>query len=99
MTTEQHPENGSAAARTSANGTGVGGFVTGLLSLLLGWAIPIVGVVLGVLGVVLGAIGRSRGRRDNARTGLATAGVVLGAIGLLVSVLIWVAAAAVVAHS
>jgi heme/copper-type cytochrome/quinol oxidase subunit 2 len=99
VTTEQQPATSSAGGSSRANGLGVGGFVTGLLSLLLGWLVPIVGVVLGVLGIVLGSIGRTRARRENAPTGLATAGVVLGAIGLVIAAIIWIAAIAVVTSS
>jgi hypothetical protein len=72
----------------------VGGFVTGLLSLLLGWLTPVVGIGLGGLGVLLGGLGRSRARVEQAPTGLATAGVVLGAVGLAVAVVVWIAAVA-----
>ena len=99
MDTEQHPATAPAGGRAGSNGMGVAGFVTGLLSLLGGWLIPLVGVVLGILGVVLGAMGRSRGRREHAPTGLATAGIVLGAIGLVVAVAIWIAAAALLASN
>ena len=97
MSTEQHPATAPAGGRAGSNGIGVAGFVTGLLSLLLGWLIPLVGVVLGILGIVLGGMGRSRGTREHAPTGLATAGVVLGAIGLVVAIALWVAAAALLA--
>ncbi|WP_199441718.1 MmpS family transport accessory protein [Umezawaea beigongshangensis] len=76
------------------NGLGTAGFVLGLVGLLFSF-VPIVGVVawpLVVLGLVLSVLGvvRARsGRADNG--GLAVAGVVLSAIGLLVCVL-WVAA-------
>ena len=99
MTTGEHPTTGAVEVRGSARGMGVGGFVTGLLSLLVGWLVPIVGVVLGALGVVLGSIGRSRGRRESTPTGLATAGVVLGAIGLVIALLVWAAAVAIVANA
>jgi hypothetical protein len=99
VTTEQHPATGSIGGRTSSNGMVIGGFVTGLLSLLVGWFSPLVGVVLGVLGIVLGYIGRSRARQANAPTGLATAAVVLGAIGLVLSVVVWVAAIAILTNS
>jgi len=98
VTTGQHPA-GAVEGRGSAKGMAVGGFVTGLLSLLVGWIVPVVGVVLGVLGIVLGSLGRSRGRREHAPTGLATAGLVLGAIGLVIAVLVWAAAVAIVANS
>jgi hypothetical protein len=67
---------------------GTAGFVTGLVGLGLSWVIPIVGIVLGVLGVVLGGVGISQGRRAGGKTGLAVAGVVLGALAIVVAILI-----------
>jgi hypothetical protein len=76
-------------AQQPATGLGVGGFVTGLLSVLLGGAVPVAGVLLGGLGVVLGGVGRARARAEQTPTGLATAGVVLGALGLGAAVVVW----------
>jgi hypothetical protein len=56
VTADQHPVTGTAGSRASSSGMGVGGFVTGLLSLLLGWLIPVVGVVLGALGLVIAVV-------------------------------------------
>jgi hypothetical protein len=89
VTTEER----SAAPVTTGNGIGIGGFVCGLVGLLLGWLIPLVGVVLGILGVTLGGVGTSRARRQGSGAGLAIAGVVLGALALIVSIIVWVAVA------
>jgi hypothetical protein len=48
--------------------------------------------VLGALGIILGGVGVSRGRKAGSPTGLATAGIVLGALAVVVAL----AAAAVV---
>ena len=82
MTTEQ----------PSSPGMGVAGFVTGLVGLGLSWVIPLLGIILGVLGIVLGGVGISQGRRTGGKTGLAVAGVVLGALAV---VAIFIVAAAV----
>jgi hypothetical protein len=75
------------------NGLGTAGFVLGLIGLLFSF-IPIVGVVawpLVILGLVLSLVGVVRARSGRASNGgLAIAGVVLSALGLLVCVL-WVA--------
>ena len=97
MSTEQHSPHAPVAGRSGSNGMGVAGFVTGLLSLLAGWLFVPVGVVLGLLGVVLGGVGRARARREGSPTGLATAGIVLGALGLVVCVALWITAAAILA--
>jgi hypothetical protein len=65
----------------------IGGLVTGLVGLLFSW-LPIVGLILGVLGVVLGSLGRKR----SGSTGVATAGVVLGALAIVASIVFWVIA-------
>jgi hypothetical protein len=88
MTTPMiHPE------RAAQNGLGTTGFVLGLVGFLLSF-IPLIGVVawpLVILGLVLGGIGVARARKGRATNrGLAIAGVVLSALGLLVCVL-WVA--------
>ncbi|MEV0682110.1 MmpS family transport accessory protein [Actinosynnema sp. NPDC050436] len=80
-----------AAPAPPRNWFGVAGFVLGLLGLGTSF-VPLVGVVawpLVVLGLVLGGLGIARARRSGGR-GLAVAGVVLSAAGLVVCVL-WVA--------
>ena len=89
MTTEQHS---TATRGGTQSGLGVGGFVTGLAGLVLSWLIPIVGLVLGVLGVVLGSVGRRQAARNRTPAGLATAGIVLGALAVVASVVFWVIA-------
>ena len=88
MTTEQHAAGAATRQGGTTNGMGVGGFVTGLVGLGLSWLIPLAGIVLGVLGVVLGGVGVSQGRRRGAPTGLATAGVVLGALAIVAAVVV-----------
>ncbi|GAA1334170.1 hypothetical protein GCM10009660_11310 [Catellatospora bangladeshensis] len=79
-----------AAPPPPRNGLGVAGFVLGLLGLLFSF-LPVIGLVawpLVVLGLVLGALGVARARRGRAANkGLAVAGVVLSAAGLVVCVL------------
>ena len=92
MSTDQ-PLPASATSGTSGrphggtNGMAVGGFVTGLLGALLSW-IPIAGILLGIVGVVLSGIGLAKGRREGTPTGLATAGVVLGALAVVIAVVL-----------
>jgi hypothetical protein len=76
------------------NGIGTAGFVLGLLGLIFS-PIPLIGVVawpLVLVGLVLSLVGFSRARRGVANNqGLAIAGIVLSALGLVVCIL-WVAA-------
>ncbi|MEJ2854734.1 MULTISPECIES: MmpS family transport accessory protein [unclassified Saccharothrix] len=81
------------APRPPQNGLGTAGFVLGLLGLLFSF-IPIIGLVawpLVILGLVLGGLGAAKASRGLATNkGLAVAGVVLSAVGLVVCIL-WVA--------
>jgi hypothetical protein len=85
------PQTGPTVAR---NGLGTAGFVLGLVGLVVA-IIPIVGIVawpMVILGLIFSIIGFSRARKGVATNkGLAVAGIVLSAIGLLVCVL-WAAA-------
>jgi hypothetical protein len=76
---------GSPATAGSTNGLSTAGFVTGLLGALLSW-FPIAGIILGILGVVLGGVGVSQGKRTGAKTGLGVAGIVLGAIAIVIAI-------------
>lgn len=88
--TQHYPPQQSVAPQ---NGLGTAGFVLGLIGLIFS-PIPVIGVVawpLVILGLIFSIIGVSRagsGRATN--KGLAIAGVVLSAIGLVICVL-WVA--------
>ncbi|CCH35190.1 MmpS family transport accessory protein [Actinosynnema sp. NPDC047251] len=87
--TTQHHQH--AAPAPPRNGFGIAGFVLGLLGLATSF-VPLIGVVawpLVILGLVLGGVGIARARRSGGK-GLAVAGVVLSAAGLVVCVL-WVA--------
>jgi hypothetical protein len=66
----------------TTNGLGIGGFVTGLCGLVLFW-VPVLGVILAAVGVVLSAVGLSQLRKTGGPTGLAVAGLALGALGVL----------------
>ena len=60
------------------NGLSIAGFVVACASML----IDLFGVV-GLVGLVLSAIGRFQAKHDGGKTGLATAGIVLGVIGVI----------------
>lgn len=81
------------------NGLGTAGFVLGLIGLLFSF-LPVVGVVawpLVVLGLIFSLIGFLRGRSGRATNkGLALAGVLLSAIGLVICI-VWAAGTAKVA--
>lgn len=62
-------------------------YVMAVISLILGifslgaWLLPICGVPISIIGLVLGIVGRSSSRR-----GMAIAGLVMGALGLLLAI-------------
>ena len=75
-----------------SNGSAVAGFVCGLIgaitSLLL-WFF-IFPIVLDVLGIFFGVKGRRQAAAGARQGGLATAGLVLGAVGLALFILWWI---------
>ncbi len=60
----------------SSNGLSIAGFIVSIASLFLG----LFGIT-GVIGVALSAVGRSQAVREGGKTGLATAGIIMGIIG------------------
>ena len=59
----------------ASNGLSIAGFIVSIASLFLG----LFGIT-GVVGVTLSAVGRSQAVKEGGKTGLATAGIVLGII-------------------
>lgn len=71
----------------------VGALVLGILSLVFAFFVvgfQWVGALIALVGIVLGAMGR----RDPMRAGLATAGLVCSIIGLIFSLLLYIACVA-----
>ena len=60
------------------NGLSIAGFVVSCCSMLIG----LYGVT-GLVGLILSAIGRSQAVNNGEKAGLATAGIVLGIIGII----------------
>lgn len=69
------------------NGLSIAGFVVSCCSMLIG----LYGVT-GLVGLILSVIGRSQAANSGGKTGLATAGIVLGIIGMVFT---WVGLAAI----
>lgn len=89
------PEQQPVYVQPRSNGMATAGFVTGLLGAILAITIVlfIVGFPLSIVGIVLSWIGLRRVSADPLRggKGLAIAGLVLGIIGFLVSILWFIA--------
>lgn len=65
-----------------SNGLSIAGFVTSLVGLFLSfWGI------VNIVGLILSAVGRSKASQEGDATGMATAGIVLGVIGIAIMVL------------
>ncbi|AWK11439.1 DUF4190 domain-containing protein [Streptomyces spongiicola] len=71
-------------APAPANGMGITALVLGIIA-VAGFCLYGLGIVLGVLALVFGFIGRARARRGEADNGgMALAGIILGAVGVVV---------------
>jgi len=81
---------GSSGQPVPPNGLGIAGFVTGLVGLLLCW-VPFLGLILAACGIVMSAIAMSQAKRTGASNGLAIAGLVLGILALIPSLIFLVA--------
>ena len=83
----------SASAGERGNGAAVAGFVLGLIGLITS-VIPlfifVFPGVLDVLGIIFSVIGRRNAQRGASQGGLATAGLVLAIIGLVIFIGWWV---------
>jgi hypothetical protein len=84
-----HPDaTGGPAPR---NGLGLAALILGIIAILTCWIV--IGGVFGLLAIILGALGAGRARRGRATNrGVAITGIVTGAVGLLLTVVIVVTA-------
>ncbi|WP_287387503.1 hypothetical protein [Lachnospira sp.] len=73
---------------------GVASLVLGIISILIGLfsagALGWLGAILAILGIILGAVGK----KNPAKSGLATAGMVCSIIGLILCLILYIACAA-----
>jgi len=81
------PSYGSApAAGSGSNPMAIAALVLGILSILTS-CLWFVAAPLGIAAIVLGFLGRGKAKRGQARQGgLATAGIVTGALGLILTI-------------
>lgn len=64
----------------------VGSLVSGLLAVVLGLFCGILAIPTGILALVLGTMGRRRSAEMGKGTGIATSGMVLGAVAIVLTV-------------
>ena len=76
-------QGGYGASPSPKNGIGIAAMVVGIVALLLCW-IPFLGLLLAIVALVLGIVGiRKVSRGEATNKGMAIAGVVTGALALL----------------
>ncbi|MFH8613511.1 DUF4190 domain-containing protein [Streptomyces sp. NPDC017979] len=81
---QAYPQGGWQLPREPQNGMGIAAMVLGICSLATFYIYGIFGFVLGVIAVILGVIGRRRAGRGEANNpGQALAGIITGAIGIV----------------
>jgi membrane-bound ClpP family serine protease len=69
------------------NGLGLSALILGVIAILTCWIV--IGGLFGLIAIVLGVLGASRARRGRATNrGVAIAGIVTGALGLVVAIVI-----------
>jgi Domain of unknown function (DUF4190) len=82
-----------AATSTPRNGMGTAALILGVIGLVL--AVVVIGGLLGLVAVVLGIVGLGRARRGEATNrGVAVAGIVTGALAVVLAGIIVAAGAA-----
>jgi hypothetical protein len=94
MATPTPPSHAYEPARApgppAGNGIALAGFIVALVGLVLCW-VAIVGWAICAVGVILSAIGWSGAKKAGGRNkGLAIAGVICGALGIVIGVLVFV---------
>ena len=83
---QQWGSGGPGYQTSPKNGLGVAALVLGILGLLTFWTV-IGGILLGIVAVVLGIIGRGRAKKGVATNGgVALAGIITGALAVLVTI-------------
>jgi len=76
------------------NGIGITALVLGIVAIVASITV-IGGILLGIIAIVLGFIGRSRAKKGHATNGgVALAGIITGAAGVVLSIVLVVAGAA-----
>jgi Domain of unknown function (DUF4190) len=78
---------GYGYGQPARNGFGVAALVLGIIAIVTCWTF-VGGIVFGILALIFGILGRGRARRGEASNGgVALAGIITGAVGLILSVL------------
>ena len=76
------------------NGKATAALVLGIIS-LIGICIPIAGIICGIIAIVLVVLAKKEGSTD----GKQKAGMILGIIGIVISIVMWIVNAVILAGS
>lgn len=76
------------------NGKAVAALVLGIVS-LLGLCIPLVGIICGIIAIILAVMAK----KEDSTDGKQKAGMILGIIGIVVSIIMWIVNAVILAGS
>lgn len=76
------------------NGKAVAALVLGIVS-LLGLCIPLVGIICGIIAIILAVMAK----KEDSTDGKQKAGMILGIIGIVISIIMWIVNAVILAGS
>ena len=76
------------------NGKATAALVLGIIS-LIGICIPIAGIICGIIAIILAVMAKKEGSTD----GKQKAGMILGSIGIVISIIMWIVNAVILAGS
>ena len=76
------------------NGKATAALVLGIIS-LIGICIPIAGIMCGIIAIILAVMAKKEGSTD----GKQKAGMILGIIGIVISIIMWIVNAVILAGS
>ena len=76
------------------NGKATAALVLGIIS-LIGICIPIAGIICGIIAIILAVMAKKEGSTD----GKQKAGMILGIIGIVISIIMWIGYAVILAGS
>ena len=75
------------------NGKATAALVLGIIS-LIGICIPIAGIICGIIAIILAVMAKKEGSTD----GKQKAGMILGSIGIVISIIMWIDKAVILAE-
>ncbi len=86
---QPYPQSAAAPVESSTNPMAITGMICGILSLLTGCCCGVFGLPFSILGVIFSIIGLSKLKKNPGQggRGMAIAGLIIGALGLIAAIL------------